>query len=103
MAIQPTGFKTDAEGAYIVKDPQARKDYTVDWSRWLNAGDIIAAVQWTVEPGLNKHNEGKTDTTTFIELSGGEAGKAYVCVAHITTANGLEDEKSFRVVIRNNI
>ncbi len=102
MAISstPTGFKSDGNGDYILKDPNARKDYGVDWSLWLIAPDVIDGVQWIVEPGLTIENEANTDTKTFIEVSGGLPGKSYNCTARVTTVAGLIEDKSFRVVIR---
>ena len=43
------------------KDPNAKLDYRVDWSAWLN-GDTVATVAWTVPTGLTKTSE--TNTTT---------------------------------------
>ena len=101
MAIAPTplGFQQDSEGLYIIKDPQAVKDYTINWADWLN-GDIITEIDWTVDPALTVVNEGNTGTTTFIEISGGTPGKAHVCTCHVKTNNNREDDQSFRVVIR---
>lgn len=100
--IVKPGFQLDAQGAFITKDPQARKDYTIDISRFLKNGDTIDAVVWEVEPGINVHNQGRTATTVFIELSGGTLGRAYVCTARFTTVQGITDDQSFRCVIRAN-
>jgi len=103
MAIAPTstGFIEDSQGLYINKDPAAKKAYSIDWGPFLD-GDIIDTMLWTVEDGLTVVNQAKTDTTTIIEVSGGEPGKAYVCTCHIKALTSeLEDEFSFRVAIRD--
>jgi hypothetical protein len=96
-----TGFQFDNEGAWIAKDPNASKDYTLNFGPWLN-GDVITAVAFDVPAGLTIENEGHTDTTAFIELSGGTLGKNYIINAHITCLSGNEEDKSFRLVIREN-
>ena len=98
-APPPEGFVKDEQGYYIEKDPEARKDYAIEWKFWLIDADVITEILWIVEDGLTIHNQGYTDTRAFIEVSGGEVGRAYVCTCHIITANALEDDESFRVAI----
>lgn len=95
-----TGFKFDVEGAYIEKDPNAKKDYQIDFSKWLAVGETIVSAVWTVAAGLNKVSEAVAATSVTIELSGGTVDKNYLVNAHIVTSTGREDDKSFRVVIR---
>lgn len=99
-----TGFQKDAEGYYICKDPNSVKDYTIKYDNWLQDGDTIISCVWTVPAGINKVNEGirPGNTKVWIELSGGVIGKNYLISAHIATAQGHEDDQSFRIVIREN-
>ena len=42
-----TGFKKDAKGLYIEKDPYATLDYTLDWTNWMPSGYTIASLTVT--------------------------------------------------------
>lgn len=104
-----TGYKQDTEGAYIEKDPSAQLVYTMDWSQWLSTGEIITAVTYTLQvrandpaPLVNESSGITADTLkTYVELSGGQAGKTYKVTAHITTDSGAEDSRYFRVKVES--
>ena len=88
----------------FTKDPQAKKDYTNDWSARLATGETITASSWTVETGLTQMASPApsfTDTTTTIWLEGGTAGVHYVVTNHVTTDQGREDDWSFTVQVYN--
>jgi hypothetical protein len=99
-----TGFKTDTLGDWIIKDPDAVLDYTLDWNAagdsWLS-GDTIVTATWTLDAGITKINESMTGTTTTIWLSGGAAGSTYWVSCRIVTANSIPrvEDRSFRVVV----
>ena len=42
-----TGFKKDAKGVFIEKDPFATLDYTLDFTNWLPEGYSIASLSVT--------------------------------------------------------
>jgi len=94
------GFIEDKDGWWIAKDPNATKDYELDFGDWLKDGDALATADWTVPAPLEQVNQGLTATLAFVTIGGGVIGQTYEIVAHITTANGLIDDKSFRLVIR---
>jgi hypothetical protein len=104
-----TGFKADQYGAYIEKDPQANLDYSVDWSDWLAQGDNLRTSSWTIStvsgdgsPLTQTANTTNTNTSTStIYVSGGSAGNTYTVTNHITTDNGLVDERYFRIRVKN--
>jgi len=83
----------------FVKDPSARKDYTVDWSAFLD-GDTISAVAWTVPLGLTNYATSATTTTATIWLSGGIANLDYEVVCQVTTAGGLIDQRTIKIQVR---
>lgn len=104
-----TGYKQDTEGAYIEKDPSAQLVYTMDWTQWLSTGQQVSAVTYTLQvrsndpaPLVNESsgisNNGKH---TYVELSGGQSGKTYKVTAHITTDDGAEDSRYFRVKVES--
>ncbi len=105
MAINRTGFYQTNTGLSIDKDVEAQLIYTFDWSEWLNTGDTITAVEYTVAARRNDptpvtiEDEGIADsgTDSYVELAGGQADKAYTVTAQVTTANGLIDRRSFRL------
>lgn len=99
-----TGFQKDSEGFWIAKDPNASKNYTIDWSKWLTNGDTLQSVVFNVPTGLIKIGEGLTPDALkgWVRLGGGALGSNYIVTAHIVTVQGNEDDQSFRVVIREN-
>ena len=106
---QLTGFRTDRIGSYIEKDPQARLDYSMDWSDWLASGDPIQVAQWSVSTVTSdtanvvihsNTTSGVTGISTAI-ISGGSAGNIYTVTCKITTTNGLIDERYFRLSVQD--
>lgn len=103
MAINRTGFQQTNTGLVIDKDSQAQLTYTFDWSEWLNANDTIATVEYDVAARRNDPaamvivTSGRTDTQTYVEVSGGAEGKVYIVTSKIVTANGLIDRRNFRI------
>lgn len=90
------------------KDKDEIVDYSVDWSRFLNT-DTISAVTWYVHDadgvktevspaqvvdGLQYVNTTFTDTVSTIRLSLGTNNKRYTITCRITTAAGLQYERS---------
>ncbi|MCH1927919.1 hypothetical protein L6232_24285, partial [Shewanella sp. C31] len=43
-----SAFNLDARGLYVVKDPEAALDYSLDWSEWVGDGDALATSEFTV-------------------------------------------------------
>ena len=85
--------------ASFIKDPSARKDYTVDWTAWLD-DDTIDAVEWMVPSGITQTSASNTTTAATVWLSGGTHGSEYAVVCQITTAGGRIDQRSIPIRIR---
>lgn len=84
-----------------LKDPQATLDYRFDWSRWLQAGDIIVDHEVQVDAGLTKVSSSVDpdgDGVTFW-VSGGTAGVSYGVVCHIETTGGRVDERTMDILV----
>jgi hypothetical protein len=104
-----TGYKKDAQGTWISKDPEARLVYSMDWgAEWLAQGQTVVAVDYTHNSRANDadpiiiHSEGvQNGTVTYCELSGGSVGKIYTITAAITTDDGSLDRRNFRIKIEN--
>lgn len=105
MAINRTGFYQTNTGLEIDKDVQAQLIYTFDWSTWLDTGDTISTVSYTVAARRNDptpiviESSGITDSSsdTYVELSGGQADKTYIVTALVTTTDGITDRRNFRI------
>lgn len=99
MADKP-GFNQDAEGYWIAKDPNAVKNYTLDFSLWLEPGDSLIQATWDIPTGLDNVAETLTATKAIVRIGGGTLGKACLIKCHILTAFGHQDDRTFRMVIR---
>lgn len=89
---------SDVQIPEYTKSPNGKVDYQVDWESWLN-GDTISTSTWTVQSGITKVTDTKTDTTATIWLSGGSLGQRYIVTNHIVTAAGREEDQSLVVYI----
>ena len=75
------------------KDPDAKLDYEIDWTSWLN-GDTIDSSAWIVPTGITKESDAHDDTSTTIWLSGGSVGEVYNITNRITTAGGRIEDRT---------
>ena len=83
----------------FVKDPDAKLDYTVDWTSWLGS-DTIASVSWTVPSGITNVSTSNTTKTATIWLSDGTVGKSYNIACKITTTATRIDERTITISVR---
>lgn len=106
MAITQ-GFVQTIAGLQISKDPEALLTYTLDWVDWLPTGDQLSTATWEIVARANdpdpllKVSDGITGTKTYIELDEGQVGKTYTVYCKVTTVDGLEDRRFFRVKVEN--
>lgn len=85
-------------------DPDAKLDYSIDWTKWLATGDAVQTSSWTVSPtgpSLTGNSVDAGGKITTIWFDGGEVGKRYVLTNSIVTTNGREDDRSITVKIAN--
>lgn len=106
--IDKTGYLRDAQGIYIVKDPEAELVYTFDWSEWLPVNNTISTVNYTLqvrandpEPLIRVSQGVQGGNKTYVELSGGQVGKVYTVTAEIATNNSAVDRRNFRIKVEN--
>lgn len=106
MAITQ-GFVQTIAGLQISKDPEALLTYTLDWVDWLPEGDSLSTATWEIVARANdpdpllKVSDGIQTTKTYIELDEGQVGKTYTVYCKVTTTDGLEDRRFFRVKVEN--
>lgn len=98
------GFLPGGGVFWIVKDPSAKLPYGRTWADWLEAGDSIASAAWSVSPEgeltINADKSGVSGAIANVFLEGGVAGRDYTLTCHVVTTNGLEDDRSFIVRVR---
>lgn len=87
--------------SFYKKDPNAIKDYSMNWAPWLD-GDTIATSTWIVPTGITKLSDTNTTTTTTIWLSSGTANSTYRLTNRITTAGGRTEDASITIHITEN-
>ena len=83
----------------FVKDPNAVKDYTVDWTAWLGT-DTIASSVWSVPSDITQTTSSNTTTKAIIWLSGGTIQTDYEVFNTITTAGGRTDRAMIKIQVR---
>ncbi len=84
-------------------DPQARLDYTWDWTPWLVAGETITTATLTasgpVAAGAPTITGGKV-TAWITSTAPSAAGPASVS-CHIVTSAGREDDRTWSLYVTN--
>lgn len=101
-----TGYKRDSEGIYIDKDTEAKLDYTLDWSNWLQSGVTISSVTYSFDSISGDTTpitivSSNDNTTTTAVIDGGTAGNIYTVYAEVTLDNTNKDRRSFRVSVKD--
>lgn len=82
-----------------VKDPQAKRDFTLDWVVFLGV-DTISSSVWAIPSGLTSSGEVISGTQTTALIAGGAANSIYEITNTITTAAGRVEEKSIVLWVR---
>lgn len=84
--------------SFLLKDPEAVLDYSIDWGAEYLAGDALADSLWSVgpnEPGGAAIAGSQFDLlVSTVQVAGGVPGKIYRVTNHVTTASGREDSRS---------
>lgn len=90
-----------------VKDPHDVEDYTLDWSNIIPEDDEIISVTFTPSSSaLNVFSvnfgdsevTGRESVVTSCWFTGGVANVNYGVVCHVTTAEGRQHDRTFRIV-----
>lgn len=82
------------------KHPDAKLDFSIDWTEFLGADDIDTS-SWTAEEidgdgaPLVLSDNGESSGVSVIWIEGGTEGFAYLVSNHIVTTAGREDTRSF--------
>ena len=103
-----TGFKRDAKGIYIEKDPYAILDYTLDFTNWMPSNYTIASLTVTAtnvngdSTSLVIDSSSHSNYLATAIISGGEAGNVYNVEYRITISGSdssadKQDSRNFRI------
>lgn len=88
--------------SFLLKDPSAILDYSVDWGAEYLGGDAIADSSWQVAPveagGATVVGSEFDFTTATVKAGGGVPGHQYRLTNHVVTVSGREDERT--IVLR---
>ena len=83
------------------KDPAAQLDYEIDWSVYLQPGETLTGVSWTIRPaeveGLHVAVESHDATRALVSLAGGLPGHLYKVTNHVTTSQARSDDRSLSI------
>jgi len=80
------------------KDPDAVKDYKLDWAPFLD-GDTISSSVWIMPTGITKDSDSHDTDSVTIWLSGGTESTVYELVNRITTGGGRTEDQTVRVPV----
>jgi hypothetical protein len=91
-------WKHDAGGYYVEMRKGGTKDYSLDWADWLGA-DTVAGAALDVPTGLALASTPAVNgkVVQFVIIAG--AAGNYVCKFTLTSAAGLVEPWSFRVLV----
>lgn len=103
-----TGFEILNQQLQISKDPEAILTYRFDWNDWLESGDSILTAVYTVQsrandpkPVVSSASGMEAGNITYITLSGGQVEKVYTVTVKVTTSNGLQERRNFKLKVNN--
>jgi formate-dependent phosphoribosylglycinamide formyltransferase (GAR transformylase) len=84
--------------SFLLKDPEAVLDYSVDWGAEYLTGDILATSEWSVIPhepgGVTVAGSNFDNKISTVKAAGGLAGSVYQLINHVVLASGLTDSRS---------
>lgn len=87
---------------FLLKDPEAVLDYSVDWGSEYLLGDLISQSLWSVDPdeagGVTIVGSDFDATTSTVTAGGGLPGRLYRLVNDIELQSGRFDRRS--IVVR---
>lgn len=86
----------------LLKDPNAVLDYAIDWGAEYLGGDLLAQSEWSVIPdesdGVAVVGSDFDARLSTVKAAGGQPGKIYKLVNHVTLESGRTDDRS--IVLR---
>lgn len=88
----------------MLKDPDAKLPFSVDWSAWLaNEGDTAASVTWITPDGIVRETSPAPTVANGIAtawFSGGTDRTDYLITCRLTTTAGRVDDRTVTIKVR---
>jgi hypothetical protein len=87
----------------VIKDPDARLDYSFDWTTegWLDEGEAIVSYTFEVAQGdVEVDADSELDGVVTAWLVGGTPGVKSKVTCHIVTDVGREDDRTMSITIK---
>ena len=82
------------------KDPDAYKDFALDWSAMLQEGETITDATWSIPADLTASGQTVSGGLAVVWLAGGLAGQSYPCMCQITTSRGMIDQRTVHIKVK---
>lgn len=83
---------------FLLKDPDATLDYSIDWGAQYLGGDALSDSAWEVSPvepgGIAIAGSQFDLTTASVQAGGGIPGRVYTLVNTVVLVSGLTDIRS---------
>lgn len=91
--------------SFLMKDPDAVLDYSIDWGAEYLGEDLLAESLWSVIPdepgGVAVVGSDFDAATTSAKAAGGIAGRIYKLINHVTLQSGRIDNRSIVLRVEN--
>ena len=97
-----SGFQSDSRGMYIISAPGDIRDYSMDWTSLLAAGESIASASYVVPTGLVAGALSTQGNVTTQRITSPNVGTFFV-TGTIITSTGEEFNRTFRLTVTSNI
>lgn len=88
----------------ITHDPDAKLDYAIDWTSWLQSGETITTATWTRGPVAVGDLTPMTHSTpsvvagrAIVWIEGGTTDSLYTFTVHVVTSAAREDDRTLRL------
>lgn len=89
----------------FLKTPAERKRYSVDYSDWLDSGELLSALAFTVVPAgsltISGPTYGSPSTSAAFFALGGVNGNTYEVILTATTSGGQIKQDSVLYTVRD--
>lgn len=93
--------------ANFIKSPLERKRYTIDYTDWLDTGETVASIVFTVTPTttatleVDAYSIAVDGKTVVFFANFGDLGEVYTVEAVMTTSGGQIKEDEILFTIRD--
>lgn len=91
----------------FIKSPVERKRYTIDYSDWLDTGETVSSIVFSVSPSttntlqIDAYSIASPATSVVFFANYGDAGKTYTVDVTMTTSGGQIKEDTVLFSVRS--